>query len=49
MILWSTVILEKLTAAQLIKNFPAFYGTSRFTTVVTGPSPLDFSLSELNL
>jgi len=24
---WSTVLLEKLTVSQLIKKFPAFYGT----------------------
>ena len=24
---WSTVLLEKLTGFQLIKKFPAFYGT----------------------
>jgi hypothetical protein len=27
---WSTVLLEKLIVAQLIKKFPAFYGTRRF-------------------
>jgi len=25
--LWSRVILEKLTVSQLVKKFPAFYGT----------------------
>jgi len=24
---WSTVLLEKLTVAQLVKKFPTFYGT----------------------
>jgi hypothetical protein len=24
---WSTVLLEKLTGSQLVKKFPAFYGT----------------------
>ena len=24
---WSTVLLEKLTASQLVKKFPAFYET----------------------
>jgi len=31
---WSRV-LEKLTATQLVKKFPAFYGTRRFITVFT--------------
>jgi hypothetical protein len=28
-------ILEKLTVAQLVKKFTAFYGTKRFITVFT--------------
>jgi hypothetical protein len=24
---WSRILLEKLTGSQLIKEFPAFYGT----------------------
>jgi len=28
----STVLFEKLTGLQLVKKFPAFYGTQRFTT-----------------
>jgi hypothetical protein len=31
------VLLEKLTVTQLVKKFPAFYGTRRFITVFTGP------------
>ena len=27
---WSRVLLEKLTGSQLVKKFPAFYGTQRF-------------------
>jgi hypothetical protein len=27
--------LEKLTATQLVKKFPAFYGTQRFITMFT--------------
>ena len=27
---WCTVLLEKLTGLQLVKKFPAFYGTRRF-------------------
>ena len=33
--LWSRVILEKLTGFQLVKKFPAFYGTRRFITSAT--------------
>ena len=29
---WSRVIPEKLTVSQLVKKFPAFYGTRRFIT-----------------
>jgi len=31
----STVLLEKLTGSQLVKKFPAFYGTQRFITAFT--------------
>jgi len=31
----STVPLEKLTGSQLVKKFPAFYGTRRFITAFT--------------
>jgi hypothetical protein len=30
-----TNFMEKLTVAQLLKNFPTFYGTQRFITVFT--------------
>jgi hypothetical protein len=30
---WSRVLLEKLKVTQLVKKFPAFYGTHRFITV----------------
>jgi hypothetical protein len=33
--LWSRVFLEKLTGLQLVKKFPAFYGTRWFITVST--------------
>ena len=36
---WSTVLLEKLTGSQLVKKFPAFYGTRKFITVLTCPYP----------
>jgi hypothetical protein len=32
---WIWVLLEKLTSSQLVKKFPAIYGTSRFTTAFT--------------
>jgi hypothetical protein len=32
---WSRVLLEKLTTFQLVKNFPAFYGTRRYITAFT--------------
>jgi hypothetical protein len=32
---WSWALLEKLPIVQLLKNFPAFYGTRRFITVFT--------------
>jgi hypothetical protein len=32
---WSRVLLEKLTGSQLVKKFPAFYGTRRFITAFT--------------
>ena len=33
---WCRVLLEKLTVLQLVKKFPAFYGTRRFITAFTG-------------
>ena len=32
---WCRVLLEKLTGLQLVKKFPAFYGTRRFITALT--------------
>jgi hypothetical protein len=40
---WSWALLEKLPIVQLLKNFPAFYGTRRFITVHT--RALHWSLS----
>ena len=34
---WCRVLLEKLTGLQLVKKFPAFYGTRRFVTALTSP------------
>jgi hypothetical protein len=35
---WSRVCLEKLTVAQLLKKFPFFYRTRRFTALFTRPA-----------
>jgi len=32
---WSRVLLEKLTGSQLLKKFPAFYRTRKFTALFT--------------
>ena len=37
---WSRVLLEKLTGTQLVKKFPAFYGTRRFITTFTSAHQL---------
>jgi len=38
------VLLEKLTVSQLVKKFPAFYGTRRFNTASTSARHLSLSL-----
>jgi hypothetical protein len=40
---WSRALLEKLPIVQLLKNFPAFYGTRRYIIVFT--RSLHWSLS----
>jgi len=40
---WSRVLLEKLTGLQLVKKFPAFYGTTRFITALTSARHLSLS------
>ena len=40
---WSTALLEKLTSLQLVKKFPAFYGTRRFITALTSARQLSLS------
>ena len=40
---WSMVILEKLASLQLVKKFPAFYGTRRFLTALTSARHLSLS------
>jgi hypothetical protein len=37
---WSRVLYEKLTALQLVKKLPAFYGTRRFITAFTSARQL---------
>ena len=37
------VLLEKLTGFQLVKKFPAFYGTRRFITAFTSTRHLSLS------
>jgi hypothetical protein len=39
----SRVLLEKLTGLQLVKKFPAFYGTRRFITALTSARHLSLS------
>jgi hypothetical protein len=40
---WSRGLLEKLTATQLDKKFPVFYGTRRFITAFTRSRHLSLS------
>jgi hypothetical protein len=40
---WSRVLLEKLTGLQLVKKFPAFYGTRRCITAFTSARHLSLS------
>jgi len=40
---WSRVLLEKLTGFQLVKKFPAFYGTRLFITAFTNARHLSLS------
>jgi hypothetical protein len=42
---WSRALLEKLTGLQLVKKFPAFYGTRRFITAFTIARHLSLSWS----
>jgi len=44
---WSRVLLEKLMGFQLVKKFPTFYGTQRFTTAFTSASHLSVSWDSL--
>ena len=40
---WCRVLLEELTGLQLVKKFPAFYGTRRFITALTSVRHLSLS------
>ena len=40
---WCRVLLDKLTGLQLVKKFPAFYGTRRFITALTSVRHLSLS------
>jgi len=40
---WCRVLLEKLTGLQLVKKFPAFYGTRRFMTAHSSVRHLSLS------
>ena len=51
---WCRVLLEKLTGLQLLKKYPAFYGTRRFITALTSvrhhlgqPNPVHIPTSHL--
>ena len=37
---WRSILLKKLTGSQLVKKFPAFYGTRRFITAFTSARQL---------
>ena len=43
LIAWSRVLLEKLTGFQLVKKFPAFYGTRKLITAFTSSRHLSLS------
>ena len=45
---WSRVLLEKLTCSQLVKKFPAFYGTRRFTAAFKSSRHLSLSWARSN-
>ena len=43
---WSRVLLQQLTGYQLVKKFPAFYGTPRFIAAFTSGRHLSFNESD---
>jgi len=46
-LLHGAVLLEKLTGSQLVKKFPAFYGTRKFITVFTSACHMSLSWASL--
>ena len=40
---WSRILLQKLTSSELVKKFPAFYGTRKFITSFTITCQLSLS------
>jgi hypothetical protein len=40
---WSRVLLEKLSVFQLVKKFPAIFGTRKFITAITSARHLSLS------
>ena len=44
---WSRVLLQKLTRSQLVKKFPALYGTWRFITTFTSARKLCLSWASM--
>jgi len=44
--LWSRVLLQKLPGSQLVKKFPAFYGTRRFITAFASARHLSLSWAQ---
>jgi hypothetical protein len=40
---WSRVLLEKPNGSQLVKEFPVFYGTLRFSAAFTSARHLSLS------
>jgi len=45
---WSKALLDKLTGSQIVKKFPAFYGTRRFVTAFTSARHKSLSLISSN-
>jgi len=44
---WSKVLLEKLTGFQLVKKFPAFYGTQRIIAALASARHLFLSFLQV--
>jgi len=46
---WSRIFLEKLTVSQLVKKFPAFYGSQRFINAFTRTCHLSLSWAKISV